>query len=264
MATDMNMVSDDDLRGIIKKLPLSVKFTMISDCCHSGGMLDHKEVIIKGDKKLDPEDDEDTHAGNHCNRAIPESDFMSAMADKAGFDIGDSTALQAGMMKVFGNATSKKAKKKLKKKKEKNMLGEMSSIVEEGYKTGDVKGAAVKGMNVAMGGMNLGGGGDDDGHKGGHKGGHKRDAEVEDDDEDDDEDDGEPVPSELGVLITGCQSTETSADVRPGNNPKKACGALSNAIQTVVKAHYSKSDEPMSYRQVVLEARELLAKKGFA
>ena len=29
------------------------KFTMISDCCHSGGMLDHKEVVIDGDKKDD-------------------------------------------------------------------------------------------------------------------------------------------------------------------------------------------------------------------
>ena len=25
-----------------------MKFTMVSDCCHSGGMLDHKEIVISG------------------------------------------------------------------------------------------------------------------------------------------------------------------------------------------------------------------------
>lgn len=73
-----------------------------------------------------------------------------------------------------------------------------------------------------------------------------------------------PLPDELGVLITGCQSTETSADVRPGNDPNRACGALSNAIQTVVKSHAETNpDEPIGTRKLVLEARALLKKKGF-
>ena len=37
-----------------------------------------------------------------------------------------------------------------------------------------------------------------------------------------------------GVLVTGCQSTETSADACPSGNPKKAFGALSNALTTTV------------------------------
>lgn len=46
----MNLICDDDLRDILAPLPQGVKFTMISDCCHSGSMLDHPEQPIKGDK----------------------------------------------------------------------------------------------------------------------------------------------------------------------------------------------------------------------
>ena len=40
--TDMNLILDDDLRVITCKIPPGARFTMVSDCCHSGTMLDHK------------------------------------------------------------------------------------------------------------------------------------------------------------------------------------------------------------------------------
>ena len=48
--TDLNIITDDDLRAIFEKIPEGVKFTMVSDCCHSGSMLDHPEQQISGDK----------------------------------------------------------------------------------------------------------------------------------------------------------------------------------------------------------------------
>ena len=48
--TDMNLICDDDLCVIFSKLPEGVKFTMVSDCCHSGSMLDHPEQQISGNK----------------------------------------------------------------------------------------------------------------------------------------------------------------------------------------------------------------------
>jgi hypothetical protein len=48
--TDMNLICDDDMRAIFAPLPPTVKFTMISDCCHSGSMLDHPVQQISGDK----------------------------------------------------------------------------------------------------------------------------------------------------------------------------------------------------------------------
>ena len=64
--TDLNLIIDDDLRDILSQLDESslapalrchydsflwaeVKFTMVSDCCHSGGMLDHQEIVIAGE-----------------------------------------------------------------------------------------------------------------------------------------------------------------------------------------------------------------------
>lgn len=48
--TDLNIITDDDLRAIFEKIPEGVKFTMVTDCCHSGSMLDHPEQQISGDK----------------------------------------------------------------------------------------------------------------------------------------------------------------------------------------------------------------------
>lgn len=52
----MNLVTDDDLRSLLAPLRNGVRFTMVSDCCHSGSMLDHPEQQIYGEK--DPEEDE--------------------------------------------------------------------------------------------------------------------------------------------------------------------------------------------------------------
>lgn len=120
------------------------------------------------------------------------------------------------------------------------MLGDMADVAKEGYagfKAGGVSEAAMRGVSEAM--SNMGVSGDD---------GEENDDPNDYDDTEEDEDDDNPVPPEIGVLITGCQAAETSADVRPGNDPEKACGALSNAIQIVVKKHYKKTEDPITYR----------------
>lgn len=52
--TDMNLILDDDLRVIMCKIPRGARFTMLSDCCHSGTMLDHKprQLVSQSSRQL--------------------------------------------------------------------------------------------------------------------------------------------------------------------------------------------------------------------
>jgi hypothetical protein len=67
-----------------------------------------------------------------------------------------------------------------------------------------------------------------------------------------------------GVLITGCQDHETSADACPSGDPAKAFGALTNALTTIVKA--AKQQNPnvvLTYQQVVQQVRQTLLQAKF-
>ncbi|VAI30022.1 unnamed protein product [Triticum turgidum subsp. durum] len=68
-----------------------------------------------------------------------------------------------------------------------------------------------------------------------------------------------PRPDE-GILLSGCQTNETSADV-PAYEASggKACGAFSSAVQSVLAAHPA----PLSNRELVAKARAVLEEQGF-
>lgn len=65
------------------------------------------------------------------------------------------------------------------------------------------------------------------------------------------------------ILLSGCQTNETSADMSPDEvegTEGKAYGAFSNAIQMVIRGE---ENGEMSYRKVVMKVRELLKEQGF-
>ncbi|MFX9848179.1 caspase family protein, partial [Acinetobacter baumannii] len=62
-----------------------------------------------------------------------------------------------------------------------------------------------------------------------------------------------------GILISGCQTDQTSADATPSGDASKAYGALSNAIQTII----AESDGQISNQELVMKARVILKKQGF-
>ncbi|KAG0606916.1 hypothetical protein M758_9G178800 [Ceratodon purpureus] len=64
---------------------------------------------------------------------------------------------------------------------------------------------------------------------------------------------------DVGILLSGCQSNETSADASPSHNPAESYGAFSNAIQTVL----SQTDGPISNRDLILQVRKVLQSQGF-
>ncbi|KAG1338287.1 putative Metacaspase-9 [Cocos nucifera] len=71
----------------------------------------------------------------------------------------------------------------------------------------------------------------------------------------------EPLKPDNGILLSGCQANETSADMSPeyGGADNKAYGAFSNSIQMVLKGH----EGVLSSRELVTRARALLRSQGF-
>jgi len=95
----------------------------------------------------------------------------------------------------------------------------------------------------------------------------------------------EQLGDDCGVLVTGCQSFETSADACPGGawwprpicdarsavtfgycrtagDKSKAYGALTHSIEGVVKSQHGSGN--LSNYQLVKSVRETLAKEGFS
>jgi hypothetical protein len=69
-----------------------------------------------------------------------------------------------------------------------------------------------------------------------------------------------------GILLSGCQANETSADMKPMIAGEKAYGAFSHALQRVLKDHdHVDEGRPLiSNRQLVLMTRKALQAADFA
>lgn len=60
----MVLYADDDFRGFVDKLPEGCRITIVSDSCHSGGLLDKtKEQIGDSTRKDDEEEESHSHFG---------------------------------------------------------------------------------------------------------------------------------------------------------------------------------------------------------
>ncbi|KAF5733554.1 latex abundant family protein [Tripterygium wilfordii] len=62
-----------------------------------------------------------------------------------------------------------------------------------------------------------------------------------------------------GILISGCQTDQTSADASPSGNSSEAYGALSNAIQTIL----AEADGGVTNHELVSNTRRVLKSQGF-
>jgi len=241
--TDMNTITDDDLRVILMKLPDGVKFTMIADCCHSGTLLDQPTVCISGPKSDDPDppaqlvdtftaaagDPDNREAGN---RALPSGDFLSALSERLGTDIPVGQ-IRTAMATAFGEDASAKFK---------GIIDAVSSQLQGGGGGGerglfgDLLGAAFQVVTAELI----------------PPAGAKPSPEG-------------CLPPGKGILITGCQAHETSADACPSGDPALAYGALTNALTTVIKQFKEAyPDRNISYRTLVANVRDNLDKAKFA
>ncbi|KAL2895678.1 Metacaspase-9 [Bienertia sinuspersici] len=182
---DFNLITDVDFRQLVNGIPKGASFTILSDSCHSGGLIDKEKEQI-GPNTLPPTSQSNNTLGLvHKPKKIPfESilDHLSSITNMVGSEIGPH------LNTLFGDDASLKFR--------------FSEL-------------------------------DLDQHFGPHK-------------------------PDSGILLSGCQTNETSADMPPNGPNGKAHGAFSYAIQSVLKAQQG----PLSNREVVTLAREKLEKEG--
>ncbi|MBA0699388.1 hypothetical protein E1A91_D13G152000v1 [Gossypium mustelinum] len=291
---DMNLITDDDFRELVDKVPKGSRITIVSDSCHSGGLIDEaKEQIGDSSKPQGSEPESESgssgfrsflhhtvqdafesrgihvpsrlrHRDHHHDkeevddrgvnedyddsgyvksRSLPLSTLIEMLKQKTGKDDIDVGKLRPTLFDMFGEDASPKVKKF---------------------------------MNIIM--TKLQGSGDD-GEGGGFMGKVGNLAlQFLKQKLDDDEGYGKPALEtevsskqeayagagkhslpDSGILISGCQTDQTSADASPSGNASKAYGALSNAIQTII----ADSDGSITNKELVLKARQMLKKQGF-
>ncbi|KAE8706589.1 Metacaspase-4 [Hibiscus syriacus] len=287
---DMNLITDDDFRDLVDKVPEGCRITIVSDSCHSGGLIDEaKEQIGESTKDADSDsgsgsgfknflhqtlqgafesrgihvpskfrrhhhhhdeeevDDrgvvEDYDESGYVNsRSLPLSTLIEMLKQKTGKDDIDVGKLRPTLFDVFGEDATPKVKKFM------NII--MTKLQgnddgEDGGFMGKVGGLALQFLKQKL---------------------------------DDDEEYGKPALEtevsrkqeayagaskhslpDSGILISGCQTDQTSADASPSGNASQAYGALSNAIQTII----ADSDGSVTNQELVLKARQLLKRQGF-
>ncbi|XVF33785.1 hypothetical protein REPUB_Repub18cG0001000 [Reevesia pubescens] len=287
---DMNLITDDDFRELVDKVPEGCRITIVSDSCHSGGLIDDaKEQIGESTKQQesgsgfgfksflhqtvqgafdsrgihvpsglrrhhhhhrDEEDLDDRgvaedydERGYVKSRSLPLSTLIEMLKQKTGKDDIDVGKLRPTLFDIFGEDSSPKVKKFMKiimnKLQQGNdegegggFLGMVGNLAQEflKQKLDDDQGYGKPATETQVGKKQEV-----------YAGATKR-----------------SLP-DSGILISGCQTNQTSADASPSGNSSEAYGALSNAIQTII----AESDGKVTNQELVMKARQMLKKQGF-
>ncbi|KAM0843215.1 hypothetical protein ACQ4PT_057855 [Festuca glaucescens] len=188
---DFNLVTDVDFRQLVDRVPQGASFTMVSDSCHSGGLIDQEKEQIGPSVQSDSAGSPPLAAPARTARFIPYGALLDHLSGVSGMPSSHHAADH--LLALFGADASAKF---------------------HGAHGGKLSAAAA-----AL------------------------------------------LPDE-GILLSGCQTDETSADVAAEDEEEgggKACGAFSSAVQSVLAAHPA----PLSNRELVARARAVLDEQGF-
>ncbi|CAN6354803.1 unnamed protein product [Urochloa humidicola] len=275
---DGNLIKDHDFKELVAKVPDGCLFTIVSDSCHSGGLIDKAKEQIgnstrqskaqhqhpdqqetrlafdtcilgfvhgaleslitnllrrgsqqsshsqSGGTELDTNAEAPTHSSIK-SRSLPLSAFIDMLKEKTGDDGVNVGTIRATLFRHFGDDASPKVKKFVQAmaadgKLEGNDVGQQADTRSRDAASGqEARSSVVKEVYAGTA------------------------ASV-------------ALPRN-GVLISGCQTDQTSGDATTADGV--SFGLLSNAIQTILA---SRKHRTVTNRELVLEARELLAKQG--
>ncbi|KXG22266.1 hypothetical protein SORBI_3009G183900 [Sorghum bicolor] len=278
---DGNLIKDQDFKELVAKVPDGCIFTIVSDSCHSGGLIDKtKEQIGNSTRQNKTEHPAERVTRRHPfgaiafllrivhgvfdslgihlprlvvqsggtetntkaagatasikSRSLPLSAFIKMLRETTGEDDVGVGMIRTTQFRHFGNDASPKIKK-------------------------FVQVMAVAGNKLRQDGKQL-------------EGNEARQVDTLDRALEQDQVHGDggikevyagttasappPLPRN-GVLISGCQTDQTSGDATTAEGV--SYGLLSNAVQTILAR---KHDGAVTNRELVLRARELLSKQG--
>ncbi|KAG8055105.1 hypothetical protein GUJ93_ZPchr0001g29483 [Zizania palustris] len=285
--SDMNLITDQDFRELVQKVPEGCLFTIVSDSCHSGGLLDKakeqignstkqnqtqsrereersdsgpsfrsflKETVRdvfesegihlprsrhKGHDGGDEQDAQPTD-GHTKNRSLPLSTLIEMLKEKTGKDDIDVGSIRMTLFNIFGDDASPKVKKFMKV-----MLGkfQQGQSGEQGGLMGMVGALAQEFLKAKL--------------DGNEEQAFKPATEQEVHSVDEVYAGTKTWAPNNGILISGCQSNQTSADATTPQG--SSFGALSNAIQSIIAE--KRSD--VTNKELVMKARALLSKQGY-
>lgn len=234
--TDLNVLTDDDFRVLLKPLAPGVLFTFVSDSCHSGGLLDSEELQI-GVADDGEVGDETEHHDEEAEVAAPRDDPVKEMSvetleellsERTGQNVTMGT-IRTTLYDMFLEEASPTVKVFVNHIKERLSDGVSEEEIVELY--GETGYMAVAYLKQKIDDESI----DNDEYfrtsqevdgpvnRSGH-------ANAKPDPED-------RLPPSTGVLISGCQSNQTSADANPTGDPADAYGALSHSILQVVEEY---------------------------
>ncbi|KAL9312242.1 Metacaspase-6 [Arabidopsis thaliana] len=241
--SDMNLITDDDFRDLVDMVPKDCPITIISDSCHSGGLIDEaKEQIGESTKKKKDSGDSSTinketeaEIIEVGNRSLPLETLIDMLKQETGNDDIEVGKIRTTLFDMFGEDSSPKVKKFMNvilsnlqettttiQTVSDEVLGSVENLAQEFLEqklSDDVKPAI---QDVYAGAIN-------------------------------------GALPDNGILISGCQTDQTSSDASPPGHPELAYGALTNAIQIIIGETKGK----ISNKDLVLKARKLLRKQGF-
>ncbi|KAF7145702.1 hypothetical protein RHSIM_Rhsim04G0135200 [Rhododendron simsii] len=179
---DFNLITDVDFRQLENRIPRGAIFTIFSDSCHSGGLIDKEKEQI-GPSSTTTTTGTTTLSGKP--KTIPFETILQHLAASTRIDTLD---VGTHLVHSFGDNASLR-------------------------------------FRLPLHELNL----------------FRR------------------LKADAGILLSGCQANETSADMDPAQGGGKAYGAFSNAVQMVLRENPS----PLSNREIVLLARKVLKAHRF-
>ncbi|KAF8103450.1 hypothetical protein N665_0188s0386 [Sinapis alba] len=264
--SDINYITDDDIKEIVSHVPKGCSFTFVSDSCHSGGLIDSakeqigesfkkkpnkkfkfpfgffcskgttSEVASKQETPIKIEQEGGENSVNGRNRFLPLQTSINMLKQVTGRDDIKEGNIRTTLFDLFGEDASPKVKKFMKV-----ILSNMQESTDEGLMLRSLGKQAIILLKEKLN--------DEEYLKPAMETQVKSKKEVY----------AGGINGGLGnsgILLSGCQTNQVSADV---GSKDKAYGAFTNSLQIILAETKGK----ISYKELVLKSRKYLEKQGY-